>query len=154
MPRYYEGARGPVIFGLELSLVVVLETKYGDMEHTPVIVSERSPLRHFGLHAIDEAVSSRAHIGEGGSYGAPIVAEQLLLSGLVIQIYVWVNAYEPPVFDRPCADEVGGDHLAGANVAIHVKADPRAELGVEVSLPTEWQGALPVPPPCSLPSVE
>ena len=92
MPRYQEGARGPVICGLVLSLVIVLETKHGHMEHTTVIVSENWPLRHFGWHALDEAESACAHIGERGSYCAPLVAEQLLLSGLVIQIYVWVYA--------------------------------------------------------------
>lgn len=41
MPRHYEGSRGLVICDLKLSLViVVLEAKYGEMDHTAVMVSQ------------------------------------------------------------------------------------------------------------------
>jgi hypothetical protein len=89
MPSHCEGACGPLVFGLELSLVIVLETEYGDTEHTSILVSENSPLGHFGRHALDEAEPASAHAVERGSYRAPIVAVHLLLGDLVIQIHVW-----------------------------------------------------------------
>jgi hypothetical protein len=48
-----------MIRGLELSLVIVLETKYGHAEHTTVVVSEKRELSPFlGRDALDEAEST------------------------------------------------------------------------------------------------
>jgi hypothetical protein len=59
MPRHYKGACGPLICGLELSLVIILETKYGHVEHTTVIVSEKREFPPFlGRHTLGEAEST------------------------------------------------------------------------------------------------
>ena len=55
VPRHLEGARRPVICNLQLSLVIVLESKHGEMDHTAAVVSQSLSLHSLPCHALDEA---------------------------------------------------------------------------------------------------
>ena len=145
MTRHYEGARGAVICDPQLSLVIVLEPKYGDMEHTTIMVSESLFLLHsLPFHALDEAELARAHVGERGSHvRLRVLAEPLLLGCLAVQLQRWSRAVA-----------AGGGNLASRDVAIPMKANPGVELPVKVCLAAEWQGPLPMPSPHRILGVE
>lgn len=78
MPRHYKGACGLVVIcGLKLSLVIVLEAKYGQMENTAITVSQGSTLLHFlTFHTLDKAEFVCAHRGERGPHvPLPVLVE-------------------------------------------------------------------------------
>ena len=145
VPRHLEGARRPVICNLQLSLVIVLEPKHGEMDHTAAMVSQSLSLHSLPCHALDEAEPAHAHIGKRGPH-VPLraLAEQPLLGCLVIQLQCRSSR----------AMAAGGGDSASTDVAILAKADPCVELTVEVSSAEEWQGPFPMPPPRRILGVE
>src|SRR6266508_6256789 len=64
MPRYSVGSCGPVICSSQLSLLVVLEAKHGQMEHAALIVAQGVPLLcSLAYHTLDKAKFASAHVG-------------------------------------------------------------------------------------------